>query len=274
MQYLSPEHADTGYEIGNEADQAMPVIDLDQLTMSVGDTPSEVIPNGFHVIEQQGRIGSCQGCALSSVMEGIAFLQTGRAVRISKMGAYRFSQLESDPPINGDRGSTLASGATAAKKGICKAEHWPYPKSYQRKIPKEAEANREDFKIRTAKRLKSEDPARAVVDWIGSGRGFAVMGIAWDSTTCDKPVIDSYRDRGGGHAISILGYSIQDSMLTIANSWGEGVYDAGYQSITFKAFNKMMKGKWNLTVLYSDLVFKEDQSRKIPDFSQIGKVCR
>jgi C1A family cysteine protease len=275
MPYQSPETNFTGYLLGNEDDQDMPVIDFTELTMAPVEIPNAVDPRKFHVVEQQGSVGSCQGCALSSVMEGLAFLQSRKLVSLSKMAAYRFSQLESDPPINTDSGSTLSGGAAAARKGIPLEEHWPYsPNHYPRRIPKDAVANRSEFKVTTAKKLKSNDPAQTIVDWIGSGRGFAVAGFAWDSRTCDKELIDSYRPRGGGHAISLLGYDREDETITIANSWGSSIFDGGYQRVRFSTFNKMMSAGWNTCVMYSDLVFEEDQSREIPDFSAIGRVCR
>ena len=69
MPYQSPETNFTGYLLGNEDDQDMPVIDFTELTMAPVEIPNAVDPRKFHVVEQQGSVGSCQGCALSSVME-------------------------------------------------------------------------------------------------------------------------------------------------------------------------------------------------------------
>ena len=187
------------------------------------------------------------------------------------MAAYRFSQQEDG--ISGDKGSTLSGGVLAAKKGIPAEEHWPYPGKYVTRIPKAAVDNRSDYRLLEAVPIAYDNPSAQVCQWIGRGKGFCAIGVKWTSEMDTPSVISNYtgRGRGGGHAVSVLGYDIRKKYLYISNSWGTNWGENGVKPITFTAFNRMMRYGWNHGYLYSDLA-DIDMDREIPDFSIIGDV--
>jgi len=228
-----------------------------------------VDPRQWHVVEDQGPVGSCQGVAMSSVLEHCYFIDTaGENVSLSKMAAYRFSQEEDG--IKGDTGSTLSGGAAAAKKGVCEERFFPYAEEYQRKIPSIARSNRSKFRIEVAQKLSGPDYSEQVRRWIGSGKGSVVIGVKW-TKSMDQDRISKYvyRGSGGGHAVAITGYTKDE--LVICQSWGDRIFDGGYQYITDNALNECLGYGWNLAMAYSDLKDIEVM-REYPSFNKIGDM--
>lgn len=272
MQFVSASEAFTGYSFGNEEDQLIETASAFLAKNVANDTiPSEFDPRQFHKIEDQMRQGSCQGHALSSVGEACYWFQTGsKDLELSRNFAYRASQLEDN--IRGDQGSTISGGAACFKKGICREEFFPYTETYARRIPKEAFENREEFKIRFAQKLIGPYKAEQVINWIGSAKGGIVIGIKW-TADCDADIITryNYRNRGGGHAVAVLGYTKRT--LILANSWGTRFSDDGYQEIEMQVFDDMLSHQYNVAVMYSDLEDVET-SRELPDLSIIGEICK
>jgi hypothetical protein len=265
--YKPPYDVATGYQINNESDAE--IDSLPSGLVSTQDIPSAVDPTTFHKIENQGSQGSCQGQAISSMMECCFFLETGQTdLEISRNFAYRASQQEDN--IRGDLGSTLSGGIAACKKGLCREMYFPYTDTYSKRIPKAAFDNRAEFQIEIGKQVIGDDKnAEFIRNWIGSGLGAAVIGVSWNKF-CENQIITDYRSigRSGGHAVVILGYT--PKTLIWANSWGRNVFKDGYQEITDSAFNKMMQPSGNRLVVYSDI--KNLEPRIYPDLSSIRKA--
>lgn len=274
---LSPAETFTGYEYGNEVDvleygaACTRMQSYLRQSPNLMDLPDEV-DFTWHRQENQMRQGSCQGHSLTSCMEGCYWIDSGgKTVDLSRNAGYRFSQLEDG--IIGDDGSTLSGGVKAAMKGICAEAYFPYTETYSRRIPKVAYENREKYRLVTAVPISKNDPAKQVVNWIGSGKGFCAIGMKWTSEMDSQSKIARYSGRGsgGGHAVAFLGYSLRNETIKLVNSWGYRWGKDGVKDVTFEAFNKMLRYGWNHGYLYSDLDDIE-KKRDVPDFSIIGDV--
>jgi hypothetical protein len=210
-----------------------------------GDLPDKVDPRqsklaeiGWLRVENQGSIGSCQGCSLTECAEYCYPIATGgKVVQLSMMYAYLRSQQMDG--INGDRGSTLSGGTKAAREGICTDAVGPYPGGYPGWgwITDGMKKDAEKYKLKSVVDIKDSEQAK---QFIGSGIGVVHIGIAWngsmspDSNGC----IRSYRGGGGGgHAVVYCGYLPDDLVgqrsskgywFLLKNSWGSRWGKGGY----------------------------------------------
>ena len=196
-------------------------------------------------VESQGSVGSCQGQALSSVIEWSASLQLGEPCPqlSAAMGYYESQRLDN---LKTDRGSSLASGVRLATTvGLCEDTLWPYRAKYDRSRPANWSAVREaaaKYMIGTAYKMKFYAEVRA---FLGQRKGGVNIGLAWTSDL-NRPVVDRYKaGRGGGHAVAMLGLSGRtdkdgDPYIWVMNSWGRRFGEAGWAEWSPRVLGKIL----------------------------------
>lgn len=206
--------------------------------------PPEVNIN-WHRTENQGRIGSCQGHALSSVLERLAFVR-GENVQLSEIFAYLGSQ-KIDGLLGGDRGSTVSGGCKLAVEFGCTPEaRTGYPTSYPGRAERDKILSAENYAAAAPYKAKSSwrvpDDYDALLDFIGGGGGVN-FGIKYGSGMIPKDrIVRSYSPGMGGHAMCILGYD-KDGNLRAANSHGDGGY-----LIMPKAWQQIMSHRYTAAI--------------------------
>jgi len=213
--------------------------------LMMSDLPDKVDPRqsklaeiGWLRVENQGSVGSCQGCSLTECMEYCYPIATGgKVVQLSMMYAYLRSQQMDG--IRGDSGSTLSGGTKAAREGICSNEVGPYPGRYPGWgwVTDAMKKDAEKYRLKSVVRNTDSDNVK---QFIGSGIGIVHIGIGWggsmspDSNGC----IRSYRGGGGGgHAVVYCGWIPDDLVgqrsskgywFLLKNSWGSRWGKGGY----------------------------------------------
>lgn len=209
--------------------------------------PEEVRPDldGSHVLEDQGQMGSCQGCTISSCVERLNFIATGGdKTQLSKLFAYLATQ-KIDGLLGRDAGSTISGGMKLATgNGICPETVVPYPKpvaypnrrDIARVLTPENYAAGEPFKVRSAVGIRSNDD---MLDWIGGG-GAGTIGIPWPirmRTEGRVRYVDDFVPLGNqGHALAILGY--------LKNGWTIWANSHNYwMHVSPKALEKMLRNR-------------------------------
>lgn len=247
--------------------------------LGVFSAPVEIDPRGWHHLENQGQIGSCQGQALSSTTEMALFIAAGGRAspeQLSRFFAYLGSQ-RNDGIMGRDVGSTLAGGLALVKDvGLCPENLIPYPhparypnnpeQIYQRGVKAAGE-----FKIRRHTVCKSY---RDVFDFLASGQGGVEIGIRWpDSWMNCSGVIEEFQPGNGGHAVCFLGYSKREDSagrkyLWLANSWGEDWGNGGYAEVAPRAVDQMCRHSDTVMIGLSDMAKDDIKPR---DVSWIGK---
>jgi hypothetical protein len=159
----------------------------------------------FIETENQGPVGSCQGHAISTLVELLVWLKYGRKVQLSRMFAYIGTQKLDG--IRGDRGSSIGGGVElATKTGIPLERYWPYPGRYVSTIPAEATAHAGEFLALEVFHLKT---GQAVRDFLAEGECGVTLGMQWRrSLSSGAPVVEDYGGGGGGgHALLMAGVS-------------------------------------------------------------------
>jgi hypothetical protein len=202
---------------------------------------------GWHVTEDQGSIGSCQGFSLTSVLERLAFVKN-QTVQLSEIFAYLASQ-KIDGLLGRDVGSTISGGCKlAVDTGCCLRERTGYPRSYpgsaeiSRILSRENYAAGAPFKALSAWRVP--DDHDALLDFIGGGGGVN-FGIMWYTGLIPRDrIVRSFNpsSNGGGHAMCILGYD-RDGNLRAANSHADGPY-----LITPAAWRSMLRHRFTAAI--------------------------
>ena len=215
--------------------------------------PAEVDPEtiGFR-IEDQGRMGACQGHDLSSCCEWNIRQEHGVEVQLSRWWAYRMTQRIDG--ISGDHGSTISGGLKLARTtGLCREELCPYPDSYGQfsptgKMLDDAGLYRcgawVDF------RNNPGDPWDSMLQWLAA-YGTGSIGIQWPPGFDRNFVVEAFHPgSGGGHAIAIVGYVRVSGVLylKVANSWSRNWGRSGYFLIARKAFLQMLEHKYTACV--------------------------
>lgn len=219
--------------------------------------PDEIDPRGWHVIENQGGMGSCQGHANTSCCEYAFRVATAEVIQFSEMYSYLMSQ-KLDGLLGRDQGSTIMGGVTAATKfGCCPVDVFPYPSRYSTTIPSGAHDAAKPFKINSHAVCTSYDD---IFQYLASGQGGVEIGLAWNSSM--EPVggtIESYRGSGGGgHAVCFLGYSKRvdptgRKYLWLANSWSQSWGKSGWAEVAPAAIDTILRHRWSVAVGLSDL---------------------
>ena len=234
-------------------------------------------PRDVLKVENQSNQGACQGHAISSVCEWCYILESGNLdLQLSRaMGYYETQRLDG---IRGDRGSTIAGGVKLAKKtGICEESLWPYPRGYNNRRPQDWEAvldNAGQYKIREGYRLNSYGTIRT---FLGSGQGGISIGIRWGSSM-SKPVVDSFRAGGGGHAVGLFSLSERKdatgrNYCWMMNSWGQRWGNEGWSEWSPKAIEQMLKDRFTVAIGLSDMPGVQPREFTLDDWKERLKVC-
>jgi C1A family cysteine protease len=215
-------------------------------------------PRKFMKVENQGRVGSCQGQSISSCVEWCYAIATG-GEKIQLSRAYGYYETQRIDGISGDNGSTIQSGIKLATEyGICREELWTYSGQYDPRRPKPIEELRADaanYKIGKTYRLTTYESIRT---FLGSGQGAVSLGITWNSSV-DAGIVNNYSGaQGGGHAISL--YTISERkdssgrpFLWMMNSWGTQWGQSGWSEWSPSAVEQMLRGRWSVFVGVSDM---------------------
>lgn len=219
--------------------------------------PSEVRPDigaNAHRLENQGPMGSCQGHTIASCVEQLNTTATsGDRTQLSNLFAYLATQ-KIDGLLGSDRGSTISGGVKlATSSGVPPLANAPYPNPVRypngnqiRSILKQANYDAgKPFTIRSSIGIRSHDQAK---QWIGGG-GVISIGKTWPPrfrTVNQRRVVSAIGQRGGGHAVAILGYR-KNGNLIVANS-----HDYWYE-IPPQLFEQTLRHRYTVCIGLSDM---------------------
>jgi len=208
--------------------------------------PAE-IDISWHRTENQGQIGSCQGHALSSVLERLAFVH-GEHIQLSEIFAYLATQ-KIDGLLGSDSGSTIAGGCQlAVNTGCCLEEMTGYPTSYPSRSginevlkPANYQAAAK-YKAKSAWKIPQD--LDKTLDFIAGGGGISFGIRYYHSLIPADRVVRSFRPGwgSGGHAMCVLGYD-RNGNLRAANSHADGPY-----LITPEAWQQMLQDNYTAAI--------------------------
>jgi hypothetical protein len=201
-------------------------------TFMAFERPKEV-PVDWHRTENQGRLGSCQGTALTSVLERLWLVMTGEVVQLSKIFAYLGSQ-QIGNLLGIDQGSRPTDGIKLALNyGAPEETLTGYPAAYpgsaaiKQVLSKNNFAAALRYKAKSACVFRPDDGVDAHLNFIGGG-GAEWFGIKWyDGLIPADRIVRKYAPpkgvKLGGHSNAMLGYD-KNGLFIPVNSWKDGPY--------------------------------------------------
>ena len=199
-------------------------------------TSVDLRPN-FTDIKNQGDLGTCSVFSIVSIYEYI-LKKTERIKDLSERFVY-FNIREKSGSMD-DLGSSLYDVIDSiSQNGVCSEQLCRYSKKQYREKPTEdAYAEALTHKIQCAKNVKinhddltsalSEGYPIAISLKIYESFGHNRCGFIYRPTNEE---IES--DQYGNHAMVICGYSSEERVYIVRNSWGDGFGDKGYCYIPF-----------------------------------------
>lgn len=197
-------------------------------------SPSIDLRSNFQAVRSQGQVGSCLSHALVSIYEYFLRCNGLVAPDLSELFLY-YNAREIDGKVNEDIGSTLqASMKSLAEQGICDERVWPYiPEKFSTKPSEEAYHDALSRKVKTSLNVALD--ADAIKSALEDGFPVAISVNLYESFTTGAggfiPIPSSdekQSDKHGRHAMVICGYSDEEKVFVVRNSWGQDFGDGGY----------------------------------------------
>ena len=190
--------------------------------------------SNFTAIRNQGQVGSCLSHALASIYEYFLRCNGLPSPDLSEMFLY-YNSRAVEGRENLDEGSTLqASMKTLAEQGICDEREWPYvPEKFSVKPSEAAYQDALTRKVKTSLNVALD--VETIKSALEDGFPVAVCVNLYESfTTGIRGFIplpsgeEKRSDEHGRHAMVICGYSDEEKVFIVRNSWGLDFGDSGY----------------------------------------------
>lgn len=237
------------YEFGGINYQLLPKIEEKPLAEDYipHDVKSAAIDlrSGFTRIKNQGKLGACTSFALTSVFEYILKSNKQEEFDLSEPFLYYFSRQKNgeEDDLTGTRIDHAIE--SLVEFGICIESKWPYKTGseeeiYQFYTTEPSKEAKEDALIRRVK--KAVNVKRTINDIKSSledGFPVVISTTLFDSFSNDPSGVISYPTEeeiktakndniSRHHAMVICGYSEEDKLFIVRNSWGTVFGDNGY----------------------------------------------
>jgi C1A family cysteine protease len=194
-------------------------------------------------VENQGQSNSCTANAIAGAYEYLANRLMGQSGDVSRLFIY-YNARELDGDTSQDEGTYLRSCVRVLRKyGACLENTWSFDLERILDQPhKRAYKEAAKFRIKEADRVEVDQ--QAMRSCLAEGYPF-VFGLQLFSSFQQAgsnglvPMPDPDNEgHDGGHAMLCVGYSDDDQVFIVRNSWGEEWGDRGYCYIPYDYMTK------------------------------------
>lgn len=200
-------------------------------------------------VEDQGYLGSCVGNAITDCYEiQINRLYPAEFEELSRLFVYYNSRVFTGT-TDIDAGTTIRDGLRGLKQyGVCCETLWPYTIANFATEPS-AEAYADAIK-RIIPKYEKTSGNTDIMEVVNNDKP-VVLGILVFSDFLlvdkDNPVVPMPKDSDidvSGHAVSVVGYNLNDRQFLIKNSYGKSWGDNGYGWLPFEYVDMYSFENW------------------------------
>lgn len=212
----------------------------------VGTPPTAVdLRKHFTPVKSQGELGACSAFALVSIYEYILRKNSKKDTDLSEAFVYyNARRLAGD--VEEDTGSSLYNVVvTMGTEGVCTERMCPYTE--QADIPRPTdEAYKDALQRKIVKALNVQKDLNHIKSAVAKGFPVAVSLKIFESFVPIGGFIPRPSDeeteagRAGNHAMVVCGYSDEEKIFIVRNSWGPKFGDGGYCYIPYSYFEDFL----------------------------------
>jgi C1A family cysteine protease len=201
-------------------------------------------------VEDQGALGSCVSHAVTSAYELMKKKQTGSSPELSRLFVYYHSRyLEKTLDLDSGVSYLKTAMDSLVRFGVCSEDLCPYIVEDFKKQP-----TPDCYSDACSRRIQGYMEVTTLTDMLENitlGKPILLGMSVYDSfmnihsENSTVPLPEETETSLGGHAVLIVGYSMQDQTFLIKNSFGTSWASAGYARLPFEyvrlyAFDKMI----------------------------------
>ncbi len=213
-----------------------------------GNIPDEVdLSSKFPLPGNQGSQSSCVGWAVAYLKSYQEFIERGWSNNLTEnqfSPSFIYNQIKSSP-ASCDGGSNFVDALNLIRRdGVATLRDFPYNSESCSAVPSAAIKQRSrEFAVADWRRVNVQDETEIKTQLAS---GFPVLiGMIVDDEFSRLQSGQIYSRRGGvsrgGHAMVVVGYSVNRSAFKIINSWGTAWGSAGFGWISFSTFKQTVR---------------------------------
>ena len=199
----------------------------------------------FTPIKNQGSLGACSAFALVAIYEYILRKNKQQEADLSEAFVY-YNVRRKENKLDTDPGSSLYNVVLSmGADGVCSETLCPYSENPEMEQPTEA-AYEDALKRRIVKALNVQKNVSHIKAAVSDGYPVAVSLKIFESFATEGGFIPRPTDeeiengQSGYHAMVVCGYSDEEKMFIVRNSWGTKFGDHGYCYIPYSYFEDFL----------------------------------
>lgn len=190
----------------------------------------------FTTIKDQGGIGACSAFSIVGIFEYILKRNSVSEPDLSESFVY-YNVRKANNKENEDTGSSLFEVISSiTDKGVCHERFCPYSETLDVNPSQEAYDDAQNNKI--IKALNVKGSLEDIKSALSEGYPVAISLKIYDSFEpvegfISRPTSEEIAGESGNHAMILCGYSEEEKIFIVRNSWGTRFGDRGYCYIPY-----------------------------------------
>lgn len=207
--------------------------------------PAADLRKHFTPVKSQGELGACSAFALVGIYEYILRKNSKMDSDLSEAFVY-YNARRMKGETNEDTGSSLYSVVvTMGTEGVCSERLCPYTEQQDMPQPSD-EAYKDALQRKIVKALNVQKDLNHIKSAVAKGFPVAVSLKIYDSFNpvggfIPRPSGEEVEaGKSGNHAMVVCGYSDEEKIFIVRNSWGPKFGDRGYCYIPYSYFEDFL----------------------------------
>ena len=184
-------------------------------------------------VYNQGSLGSCSANAIGAAFQYEQIIQNDKNNFIPSRLFIYYNERVMENSVNSDDGAMIRDGLkSVANQGVCPETEWPYVISkFAKQPPKQCYTDALDNQVESYHSLDCD--INQMKQCLADGYPFVfgatiIENFENDEVTKTGIIPMPSGNQVGGHALMCVGYSDEDGVFIVRNSWGSSWGMSGY----------------------------------------------